>query len=63
VHSIFKNCERTMRCRVAETRADARPAAAKEEGSLPVKGVLAGKFPASKPVDLHLTDTTVGDAA
>ena len=63
VHSIFKDRERTVRCRVAETRADARPAASNPEGPLPVKGVLAGKFPAGKAVDLHLTDTAVSDAA
>ena len=63
VHAIFKDCKRAMGCCVANPGADARPAASKEERSFPVEGILAGEFPASQPVDVHLTHTAIGDAA
>ena len=62
ISSVFENCERAVRCCVANTRTDARPAASKEKRPLSIEGVFARKSPAGKPVNLHLTHTAVCDA-
>jgi hypothetical protein len=63
VRKVLKYHERAMGGSVASACTDARPTAPKKKRPLSVEVVRTGELPAGKPVNLHLTDATVRDAA